>query len=121
MAEHILAQGDKQERYSMANLVKWDTSAGSYDALDSTFFQEIRALPLAGTKLILEDEFAPDLLSFLVYGGTHDFWQLLMVYNDLSAASDLTRGLVIKYPRLADIETLYFGLISRKRARGQYT
>lgn len=95
-----------------------DPEGGVYDVLDAFFLGEIKKLPMAGTRVIVDDEARPYNLSYNLYGST-EYWWILMWYNDLITPSQLVAGTTVRYPVLSKLETLYgrLGAKARKVAK----
>lgn len=85
-----------------------------YDILESYFALKVKALPEYGRTTIQGEESRPDLLSYRLYG-TVSLWYILLLYNGCISMDDFTEGMPIKYPRLEDVEELYFTLNALQR------
>jgi hypothetical protein len=87
------------------------------DPLTSSIFTDVKKLNIAGYFVIGGEEYRPDSISFKIYGH-HQYWWLLMAYNDIQDINALTSGRSIKYPSQADLEDIYFSLKSRSTGQG---
>lgn len=101
-------------RYDMSKFLNFDTD--NFDILDSYLCTQIKSLPYSGAVTIKTQVNRPDLLSYDIYGDTM-YWWLIMIYNDLTSPTELEVGKVIVYPSLSDLETLYFTLSTRQKAK----
>lgn len=80
-----------------------------YDNIPSYFMYKIKSLPIAGTLVVTNQIFRPDLISFDIYGDVqYKGW--LMIYNDIIKKEDIISGRTIRYPSVASMETVYFTL-----------
>lgn len=110
-----------EKRYAPEKLIQFKESqrpgeikGGVYDILDSHFLSQIKKLPLAGHRVIVDDEGRPDIVSFRLYGST-EYWWILMIYNSLITPNQLKAGNSIKFPMLDELETLYGRLAAQER------
>lgn len=101
----------QRSKYDMRRFMRYDTDAEMYDILDSEFINELKSLPLYGTKLITVEEGSPSLLCETIYGYfNYSTWWILMEVNGLTSPDDLVTGLTIRYPYLANLDTLLAAL-----------
>lgn len=101
------------ERYDFAKFMKREYNI--YDSLTSKFLFEISNLTPNGEYIVIGEEYRPDLLSYRIYGDTM-YWWILLDYNNIILVDNLTSGTTVKYPSVADIESVYFSLKSLELA-----
>lgn len=103
---------DFHKRYDMAKFIEFDGQA--YDILMSYMIRKIKSFQVRGYYEVSGEESRPDLVSYYIYGRTM-YWWVIMIYNDLLEADQVTLGLRIKYPAVKDIEELYFSLNNKSK------
>jgi hypothetical protein len=103
----LLNEKDFTDRYDLQKFVEMNENV--YDYLDSYFINKLTELPVFGKTFVQIEEDRADLLSYRIYG-TVKFWYLLLIYNGMISPFDLVEGQEINYPRIEDIEELYFSL-----------
>jgi len=108
----LLNTKDFKERFDLQKFVGF--SEDVYDYLDSYFIEQVNRLPVFGKTIVQIEENRPDLVSYRIYGTTQ-FWYILMIYNGMVSPFDLTEGQELNYPRIEDIEKLYFSLNALQR------
>ena len=108
----LLNTKDFKERFDLQKFVGF--SEDVYDYLDSYFIEQVNKLPVFGKTIVQIEENRPDLVSYRIYGTTQ-FWYILMIYNGMVSPFDLTEGQELNYPRIEDIEKLYFSLNALQR------
>ena len=97
---------DSGDAVDLQMFMQWNTDV--HDVLNSYVLANIRKLPVTGTIVVTNvTEARPDLLSYYVYEST-DYWWVLMEMNEVTNVSDITAGMVIKYPSIESIESLVF-------------
>jgi hypothetical protein len=105
---------DSNVRFDLTRFMEF---TDNLDPLTSSILDDIRELPQQGFFAVQGEEFRPDSVSHKVYG-THQYWWVIMAYNDIADVNKLTSGTVLKYPSLADLEDIYFTLKSKQTAQG---
>lgn len=80
---------------------------GFYDILTSVFVEKLLQLPVTGTYTVTTERFRPDLISYNIYG-SEQYKLMLMLYNNLSAYTDLVPGVTLSYPALSSMEAILF-------------
>jgi len=108
----LLNEKDFADRFDLQKFVEFKEDV--YDYLDSYFITQIKKLPVFGTTFVQIEENRPDLLSYRVYG-TVKFWYILLIYNDMVSPLELFEGQNINYPRVDELEELYFSLNALQR------
>jgi hypothetical protein len=108
----LLNTKDFKERFDLQKFV--GLTEDVYDYLDSYFIDKVAKLPVYGTTFVQIEEARPDLVSYRLYKTTQ-FWYILMLYNGMVSPFDLVEGQELKYPRIEDIEELYFSLNALQR------
>lgn len=108
----LLNTKDFKERFDLQKFVGF--SEDVYDYLDSYFIEQVNRLPVFGKTIVQIEENRPDLVSYRIYGTTQ-FWYILMIYNGMVSPFDLTEGQELNYPKIEDIEKLYFSLNALQR------
>ncbi len=108
----LLNQKNFKDRFDLQKFVQM--SENVYDILDSYFALKVRSLPQYGVTRIQGEEKRPDLLSYRLYK-TVNLWYILMLYNGYISHMDMKEGDEIKYPKLDDVEELYFTLNALQR------
>lgn len=108
----LLNEKDFPNRFDLQKFVEFKENV--YDLLDSYFVNKITSLPQFGTTFVQIEENRPDLISYRIYG-TVKFWYILMVYNGLVSPFDIVEGQIINYPRIEDVEEIYFALNALQR------
>ena len=108
----LLNTKDFKERFDLQKFVGF--SEDVYDYLDSYFIEQVNKLPVFGKTIVQIEENRPDLVSYRIYGTTQ-FWYILMIYNGMVSPFDLTEGQELNYPKIEDIEKLYFSLNALQR------
>lgn len=103
----LLNEKDFADRFDLQKFVAFTENV--YDYLDSYFINQITKLPIYGTTYVQIEENRPDLLSYRIYG-TVKFWYILLVYNGMVSPLELVVGQTINYPRIEDVEQIYFSL-----------
>lgn len=74
---------------------------------------EIKNLESAGEYVVSSEEGRPDLVSNKLYGSV-GYWQIILLYNGLDDVDSIVIGKRIKFPSLASLEALFFGLKARQ-------
>ena len=103
---------DYKDRFDLQKFVEFNVNV--YDLLDSYFVNKIVRLPVYGTTFVQAEENRADLLAYRIYGSVK-FWYILMIYNGIVSPMDIVEGQTINYPRVDDIETVYFSLNALQR------
>lgn len=103
----IMNEKDFTDRFDLQKFVAFTEDV--YDYLDSYFINQITKLPIYGTTYVQIEENRPDLLSHRIYGSVK-FWYILLVYNGMVSPLELVVGQRINYPRIDDVEQIYFSL-----------
>ena len=106
----INLEKETEKRYDMSRFLEF---SDNFDPLTSSFYADIKALPLSGFFVIQGEEFRPDAIAHKIYGNTQ-YWWALLIYNGLSDINELVAGLSIRYPSLEDLEDAYFKLKSKQ-------
>lgn len=101
-------------RYDMGKLLEFDE--GFRDLINSYFVSEIKNLELEGQYVVVGEEERPDLISYKIYKHTQ-YWEILMLYNDIIEIEEIINGSIINYPSIDSMETLYFKLKPLQRAK----
>lgn len=97
-------------RYDLERFIAYTNT--NHDILDSYFLQALKKVPFTGETAITTEEGRPDLLANTIYGNPN-YWWILMYYNSLVDPSELISGMVIKYPAISDLESIYFTLMAK--------
>ncbi|MFA5071267.1 MAG: hypothetical protein WC511_02740 [Candidatus Pacearchaeota archaeon] len=108
----LLNKEDFKDRYDLQKFVQMTSNV--YDLLDSFFATKVKRLEVFGTTTISGEEHRPDLLSYRLYRDVN-FWYILMLYNDYITPLDMKEGDTINYPRIEDLEEVYFQLNALQR------
>lgn len=108
----LLNTKDFKERFDLQKFVGF--SENVYDYLDSYFIEQVTKLPVFGKTIVQIEENRPDLVSYRIYGTTQ-FWYILMLYNGMVSPFELVEGQELNYPKIEDIEKLYFSLNALQR------
>lgn len=103
----LLNTKDFKERFDLQKFVGFTENV--YDYLDSYFIEQVAKLPVFGKTIVQIEENRPDLVSYRIYGTTQ-FWYILMLYNGMVSPFELVEGQELNYPKIEDIEKLYFSL-----------
>ncbi len=103
------------ERYDAAKFIEF-LNEDNYDILNSFFMLEVKTLPEVGKYVVSAEEFDPALISFRIYGATQ-FWQLILIYNDILSFEDIVAGVILRYPSIDDMENVYFRLNALRQAQ----
>jgi len=101
---------ESKERFDLSRFVEFTN--GCHDFLLSYFVRELKNLKQYSTFVVQNEEYRPELISYKIYGSVQ-YWWIIMFYNDLVSIEDITTGLMIGYPSIADLESLYFTLKSK--------
>ena len=80
---------------------------GQYDWLDFRMVSLVLSLSKVGEYTISYNERRPDLISLDIYG-SQEYWEILLVYNDVLSVDELIPGRVLKYPSREDLEYSLF-------------
>lgn len=96
-----------KERFDLGRFMEFNID--NYDPLTSNFLFQIKNLPLGGVYTVQGEDGRPDLLSYSVYGDTQ-YWWILMAYNGFNSVDQIHNGEQIKFPKVAELEDLYFTL-----------
>ena len=97
------------ERFDLAKFLEFNED--NFDILNSFFLTEVLNLPYVGNFVVQDESESPDYVSKKIYG-RHQYWWLLMYYNNIFDFKRLTKGTVLKYFSLSDLESLFFKLKS---------
>ena len=108
----LLNTKDFKERFDLQKFVGFTENV--YDYLDSYFIEQVTKLPVFGKTIVQIEENRPDLVSYRIYGTTQ-FWYILMLYNGMVSPFELVEGQELNYPKIEDIEKLYFSLNALQR------
>ncbi len=108
----LLNTKDFKERFDLQKFVGFTENV--YDYLDSYFIEQVAKLPVFGKTIVQIEENRPDLVSYRIYGTTQ-FWYILMLYNGMVSPFELVEGQELNYPKIEDIEKLYFSLNALQR------
>ncbi|QPB08520.1 hypothetical protein [Vibrio phage Va2] len=85
------------------NVLDRSGSEPIYDWLDSRLIDSILNLPEEGRIICHERAYRPDLLSLDIYQSM-EYWQVLLIYNNLMSVEDLTPDKEISYPSREKLE-----------------
>ena len=96
-------------RYDFAKFLRYNTD--NYNPITSKFLTELRKLKTVGEFIVTVQEGRADLVSYEIYGSTQ-YWWIILEYNDLMNVDDLTISKKLNFPKLSDLEDLYFSLKS---------
>lgn len=107
-----LNEKDFRDRFDLQKFVEFKENV--YDYLDSYFINKVQKLPVFGTTQVQIEENRPDLLSYRIYG-TVKFWYILLVFNGMVSPLEVYEGQTINYPKVDDVEELYFSLNALQR------
>lgn len=100
-------------RFDMAKFMEFVVD--NHDPLTSRFFRDLRDLEIEGFFVVQGEGTRPDTISFKIYGD-HQYWWVIMLYNDLFEVEDIVSGTSLKFPSLSGIEDLFFSLKSLESA-----
>lgn len=120
-------QVTNEDRYAFNRFMGYKTpqkdtdslqDAPIYDPTDSYFMQQIMLLPKKGEFVVTAQvqESRPDNCSLAVYS-TNSMWHILLWYNCIRLYCDIKIGMVLAYPDLAQVESLYFSLKAKQVSR----
>ena len=84
-----------------------ESLSSQYDWLDYRMVKVVLSLTKVGEYTVSYNERRPDLISLDIYG-SHEYWQLLLIYNNILSVDELTPGKVLKYPSREDLEYSLF-------------
>ena len=105
------------ESPSRFDLQKFMEFTDNSDPLTASIFPDVKKLSIAGYFVIGGEEYRPDSISYKIYGN-HQYWWVIMSFNEISDVNLLVSGKSIKYPALTDLEDIYFSLKSRSTGQG---
>lgn len=97
------------EKYDLAKFIPFETD--NYDVLNSYFLEHLKDLSQVGIYTVTVEEGRPDLISNNIYG-TVNYWELLLLYNNILDISDLVNGVKLNYFSARDLESMVFSLKS---------
>lgn len=100
---------ESPERFDLGTFLQFNQD--NYDILNSFFLHDFLKLPIVGTYVVQKEEKAPDYLSVNIYG-RHEYWWLIMLYNNIFDYRHILTGMVIKYFSINDLESLVYKLRS---------
>lgn len=104
---------DYKKRLDMGKFMEYTSSA--HDILNSYLVNEIPKLSESGKYTVSVEERRLDLISYNIYGDTQ-YWWILMLYNSIFEISDVISGVILGFPSLNDLESLFFSLKSLEAA-----
>jgi hypothetical protein len=101
-----------------------DHTENVLDILDSYVFEKVSSyyeerislkdLSIEGIFTVTTQEFRPDKISYEIYK-SHQYWWLIMEFNNIINIFDIVSGLELNYFNLAELEDIYFSLNSRQK------
>jgi hypothetical protein len=101
------------DRYALSKFLEF---SDNFDPITSDFLQSLSALDLGGLYTIRGEDARPDVISDEIYGSTQ-YWWIIMFYNGVTRGDYLVNGMELKYPKIGDLEDLYFTLKSKELGR----
>jgi hypothetical protein len=101
------------ERFDLGKFIRYDEKLQSYDVFDSKLLRTLQDHPPKGEFVIQAEEYAPDAVTYEIYGSEHYWWTLLW-YNNLDCIDDIITGTRLRHPSLKDLERTYFSLRQAK-------
>lgn len=114
---------ESKERYDLRKFVEtvetvdFFTHSIENDLNTSWFVQQLNLLPVQGTRPVgAQAEFRPDLLSYDIFKDTQ-YWELLLLYNNIFDFTDLKSNLTVRYFRISDLENLFFTAKSKQSGK----
>ena len=105
---------DRYDIAKFAEFVNPYSDVGVFDILCSYFFLKMPQILEGGELQVAGQENRSDLASYDIYTDTQQYW-IVLNYNGLTDNDDIKSGMTLRYPLLADLETLYFQLVSLQR------
>lgn len=93
-------------RYDVSRFMEY--REGLHDDFTSYLLSRLETLPILGQYRI-QVQARPDVYSRDIYDNT-DYWQLLLLYNNIVLIDELTPGKILLYPNLDELEDIYFSL-----------
>ena len=100
---------DLPERFDLSKFLEYNED--NFDVLNSSFLIEFMKIKPVGYFNVTYEDKAPDYVSLQLYG-KHEYWWLLMYYNNILDFKKLKTGDVLRYFSLSDVESLYFKMKS---------
>lgn len=87
----------------------------TFDPLTSEFLYSLKKLSVSGKYVVQSEVGKPDLISYRIYNDPQ-YWWILLAYNNIIDVESVVIGLVLEYPSLSDLESLYFSLKTKQVA-----
>lgn len=106
---------NKEQYYTNIDMAKFidfdEEDSGRPSFLTSYVISKIRQIKNYKTVVITNELLeAPDFVSYKNYQGSHSYWWIIMVYNNLLDFSELTFGKQIKVPYVTEINQILSGV-----------
>jgi hypothetical protein len=102
-----------QEKFDIAKFMRYEND--DYDPLTSYLLNRLSELPTVAIVKVFGQENLPDLLSSDYYD-TENFWELLLIYNQLLGFDDLKNDQMVRLFNPSDLEDTYLSLSARQKA-----
>jgi len=92
----------------MAKFVDFDDeNSGRPSYITSYVINQIKQISRYETiKVTNELVEAPDYISYKKYQGSHAFWWIIMIYNNLLEFSEIKYGMELKIPSITDVNNI---------------
>lgn len=98
---------DYKERYAPPKFMEFVEEG--HDILTSFFMLKLDDLKPIGSFVVTTEEGRPDVVSYKLYESTQ-YWWVILSYNNMVHHDEIVTGVVLKFPSLTDMESLYFQL-----------
>lgn len=102
-----------EEKFDLAKFMNYEND--DFDPLTSYLLNRLSELPTVAIVKIFGQENLPDLLSSDYYD-TENFWELLLIYNQLLGYDDLKNDQMVRLFNPSDLEDTYLSLSARQKA-----
>ena len=96
-------RGYRGSRLNIERFIEYNESGA--DFVNSEIVERVRKLQLSGEYVVTAEAGRLDLISFRIYG-TVSLWWIIALYNRIVDFSEVSSGVRIKYPSIADINNL---------------
>ncbi len=106
---------ESDERFVMEKFIEKDLDF--FDVYNSNFLFLINEIKEYGEFKVTNEERRIDLISYNIYGSTQ-FWWMLLEYNDIVDQFAISKGDVLKFFDLSDLESKYHFLQKEQHKKG---
>lgn len=102
-----------KEKFDLSKFMNYEND--DFDPLTSYLMNRFSELPSIGQVKIVGQSQLPDLLSYDYYE-TEEYWELILLYNQLTSFEDLKENDIVRLFNPSDLENTFLSLRARQQA-----